>query len=128
MLSTLRMPILYRLIAKETTKKASISLNNLNSEKKTSPAPRGAFRGCALPNDCLCPLRPKLCPPSEDCVPKKLIGSGLPECKSRPETRKIVLLASEFVENQTIFGIKTRIMEIFELKTFFIFLVFTFFV
>ena len=26
------------------------------------PAPRGAFRGHAPPNDCLCPLKRELCP------------------------------------------------------------------
>ena len=46
-------------------------------------SPRGAFRGGA--------------PQSEDCATKKLINSGLLKCKSRPETRKIVLSALEFV-------------------------------
>ena len=36
---------------------------------------------------------------NESCAPKKLIGSGLLECKLRPTTRKIVLIPSEFVEN-----------------------------
>ena len=71
----------------------------------------GAFRGRA-------PRMTACAPPSVDCAPKKLIGSGPPECKSRPETRKIVFIASEFVENRTISGIKTRICEIFELNTF----------
>ena len=81
----------------------------------TGPAPQGTFRGRT-------PLNESCAPRSEDCAPKKLIGSGLPEGKSRPETRKIVLIASEFVENRTIFGTKTRICEIFGLKTFFFFL------
>ena len=33
-------------------------------------------------------------PPSEDCAPKKLTGSGLPECKSRP---KLVFATGIFV-------------------------------
>ena len=39
------------------------------------PAPR---RGIPGP----CPPKQKLCPPSEDCAPKKLTGLGLLECKS----------------------------------------------
>ena len=49
----------------------------------------GAFRGRASPNDCFCA-------PSEDCAPKKLTRSGLLECKSRPKTTKLVLIALEF--------------------------------
>ena len=55
----------------------------------------GAFRSRAPPSDCLCPPKQKLCPLSEDCAPKKLTGSGLLECKSRPKlvfgTRKFVI-------------------------------------
>ena len=72
----------------------------------------GAFRGCAPqmtacapPNDCLCP------PPARTVSPKKLIGSGLPECKSRPETSKIVLIASEFVQNRTSFETKPKFLK-----------------
>ena len=64
------------------------------------PAPRGAFRGRAPPNDCLCPTKRKLCPPSEDCAPKKLTGPGLLECKLGP---KLVFFTRIFV----IFAIKT---------------------
>ena len=53
------------------------------------PAPRGGIPGPCLPNDCLCA-------PSEDCAPKKLTRSGLLECKSRPKTPKLVLIALEF--------------------------------
>ena len=42
------------------------------------PAPRGAFQG--LP-----PQLSACAPPSKDCAPKKLTGSGLLECKSRPK-------------------------------------------
>ena len=55
------------------------------------------YSGPCPPNDCLYLPKQKLCPPSEDCAPKKLIDSGLLECKSRPETHKIVLIALEFV-------------------------------
>ena len=49
------------------------------------PAPRGAFRGRAPPNDCLCPPNENCAPPSEGCAPQKLTGLGLLECKSRPK-------------------------------------------
>ena len=43
----------------------------------------------------LVPPKRKLCPPpSEDCAPKKLTGSGLLECKSRP---KLVFAIAFFV-------------------------------
>ena len=42
------------------------------------PAPRGAYRAVLPPNE-------NYAPPSEDCAPKKLTGSGLLECKSRPK-------------------------------------------
>ena len=73
---------------------------------------------CAPPNE-------SCAPPTEDCAPKKLIGTELPECKTRPETRKIVLIASEFAENRTIFGAKTRICGNFWTEDLFFFLFFT---
>ena len=85
-----------------------------------------ALRGRAPPNDCLCPPK-RSAPLREVSAPNKLIGSGLPECKSRPETCKIVLIASEFVENLTSIGIKTRTCGNFLTEDIF-FLVFTFFV
>ena len=63
----------------------------------SGPAPREAFRGRAPSNDCLCPPNENCAPPSEDCAPKKLTGSGLLECKSRPETPKLVFTARIFV-------------------------------
>ena len=57
----------------------------------------GAFRGCAHPNDCLCPPNENCASPSEDCAPKKLTGSGLLECNSRPATPKLVFSARIFV-------------------------------
>ena len=71
------------------------------------PRRHGGITGPCPPNDCLCPPKRSV-PLSEVFAPKKLMDSGLPECKSRPETCKIVLIASEFVENLTSFGIKTR--------------------
>ena len=80
-------------------------------------APLGGILGPCPPKRLLVPPQTKLCPPSEDCAPKKLMGSGLPECKSRPETLKIVLIASEFVKNRTIFGTKTKFVKVFEQNT-----------
>ena len=81
----------------------------------------GTFRGRAPLNDCLCPLNESCASTSEECAPKKVIGSGLPKCKSRPETCKIVLIASEFVKSQRIFEIKPEFVQTFELKTWFFF-------
>ena len=39
---------------------------------------------------------PGPCPPSEDCATKKLTGSGLLECKSRPKTPELVFTVLEF--------------------------------
>ena len=48
---------------------------------------------------------PGPCPPSEDCVPKKLTGPGLLECKSRPKTPKLVFTALKFVIKNCFFVI-----------------------
>ena len=45
----------------------------------------GAYRGRAPLNDCLFPLNENCALPSDDCAPKKITGSGLLECKSRPK-------------------------------------------
>ena len=42
-------------------------------------------------------------PPSEDCAPKKLTGSVLLECKSSPETPKILLITLKFVSKNCFF-------------------------
>ena len=63
----------------------------------------GAFRCRAPPNE-------NCAPPSEDCAPKKLTGSGLLECKSKPKTPKLVFTARIFVifvEFRKSFGTKT---------------------
>ena len=73
------------------------------------------------------PPKRKLCPPSEDSAPKKLTGSGLLECKSRPETPKLVLIALEFASKNCFFVVFVdahRISCYFGEKTF-LFLVFT---
>ena len=66
-------------------------------ECKSGPAPRGHSPAAPPPNDCLCPPNENCAPPSEDCARKKLTGSGLMECKSRPKTPKLVFTARIFV-------------------------------
>ena len=56
-----------------------------SSEPQPDPAPRGAYRGRAPPNDFLCPPNENCVPPSEDSTRKKLTGLGLLGCKSRPK-------------------------------------------
>ena len=55
----------------------------------SGPAPRGAFRGRA--------------PQIIACAPKKLTGSVLLECKSSPETPKILLIILKFVGKNCFF-------------------------
>ena len=50
-----------------------------------------------------CPPNHCSCPPSEDCAPKKLTGSVLLECKSSPETPKILLITLKFVSKNCFF-------------------------
>ena len=50
-----------------------------------------------------CPPNHCLCLPSEDCAPKKLTGSVLLECKSSPETPKILLITLKFVSKNCFF-------------------------
>ena len=65
----------------------------------------GAYRGCA-------PQMTACAPPSEDCAPKKLTGSGLLECKSRQKLA--------FFVDWTDIGFH----DVFAVKTFFYFLFF----
>ena len=73
----------------------------------SGPAPRGAFRGRASPNENRAPL-------SEDCAPKKVTGSVPLECSSRLETPKILIITPEFVS-------KNRSFADSAVKTFFLF-------
>ena len=51
-----------------------------------------------------CPSQMTACAfPSEDCASKKFTGSGLLECKSRPKTRKLVLIVLEFASKNCFF-------------------------
>ena len=74
----------------------------------SGPAPRGAFRGRASPNENCAPL-------SEDCAPKKVTGSVPQECSSRLETPKILIITPELVN-------KNRSFADSAVKTFFLFL------
>ena len=71
----------------------------------SGPAPRGAFRSRALPNE-------NCEPPSEVCAPKKVTGSVILKRRSRPETPKILLITPEFVSKNCFFAD-------FAIKTFF---------
>ena len=51
-------------------------------------------------------------PPSEDCAPKKLTGSRLLECKSRPKIPKPVFTALEFVSKNCVFVIFVNLRRI----------------
>ena len=87
-----------------------------------------------------CPPNHCLCPPSEDCAPKKLTGSVLLECKSSPETPKILLITLKFVSKNCFFvnfamntdcfcGLTPEIMKLrvyFGTKTFILFYFFAF--
>ena len=74
----------------------------------------------------------ELCPPSEDCAPKKVKSSVPLKCSSRPGTLNILVVTPEFVSKNCFFAdfaIKTlffgstpeieKICVFFELKTFF---------
>ena len=74
----------------------------------SGPAPRGAFRGRASPNENCAPL-------SEDCAPKKVTGLVPLECSSRLETPKILIITPEFVS-------KNRSFADSAVKKFFLFL------
>ena len=68
------------------------------ARRNSGPAPLGgSIPGPWPPNDCLCPPNENCASPSDDCAPKKLTGLGLPECKLRPKTPKVVFTALEFV-------------------------------
>ena len=77
----------------------------------TRPGAKGEHSGAVSPpNDCLCPLQTKIVPPpSEDCAPKKLTGSGLLKCKSRPKTPKLVFTALQFASKNRFFVNSHRI-------------------
>ena len=55
-------------------------------------------------NHCLCPPKQELCLPSGDCAPKKVTGSALQECSSRPETPKILVITPEFMSKNCFFA------------------------
>ena len=71
----------------------------------SGPAPRGAFRGRASPNEKCAPL-------SEDCAPKKVTGSVPLKYSSRLETPKMLIITPEFLS-------KNRSFKNSAVKTFF---------
>ena len=76
---------------------------------------RGAFRGRAPANDCLCPPNENCAPYKRGLCPEEINRLGAPECKSRPKTPKLVFTARIFV----IFVDSHRISLTFATKTFF---------
>ena len=63
----------------------------------SGPAPRGAFRGRASPNE-------NCAPRSEDRAPNKVTGLVPLECSSRLETPKILNITPEFVSKDRSFA------------------------
>ena len=55
-------------------------------------------------NHCLCPPEQELCPPSENCAPKKATGLVPVQFSSRPETPKILIITHEFVSKNRFFA------------------------
>ena len=51
-------------------------------------------------------------PPREDCAPRKLTGSRLLECKSRPKIPKLVFTAPDFVSENCTFVIFVNLRRI----------------
>ena len=83
---------------------ASHDQNVSDLTSSAGPAPRGAFRGCAPPNHCLCPTKWELCPPpSKDCPPTKVTSLMPLKCNSRPETLKMLIITLEFVSKNCFF-------------------------
>ena len=80
------------------------------------PGATGAHSGPCPPQMTVCAPPNKNCAPSpsEDCALKKLTGSGLLECKSRPDTPKLVFTARIFV----ILWTHTGFHKNFGMKTF----------
>ena len=73
-----------------------VSSTEVNFSYRSGPAPRGGIPGPCPPNHCLCP-------PREDCAPKKLTGPVLLECNSRSEALKILVITPEVVSNNCFF-------------------------
>ena len=112
-------------------RKLGLRFPSLAGQIRPGPAPRGRISGPCPPNNCLCSPNENCAPSSEDCAPKKLTGSVLLECKSRPETPNTLIIALEFVSKNCFFfsfcGLTAEFMKLrvyYGTKTFF-FLVFT---
>ena len=96
-------------------------------ESEAGPAPRGSIPGPCPPNHCLCSAKREMCPPSEDCAPKKVTSSVPMECSSRPQNPKILVITSEFVSKNCFFRIFRNedifflvfILEFVEIPTYF---------
>ena len=60
---------------------------------QTSPGATGGHSVAVPPQMTACAPQTKIVPPQGVCAPKKLTGSELLECKSRPKTPKLVFTA-----------------------------------
>ena len=88
---------------KRYVKKLGLFLSYISSSRPGATA--GHSGAVPPPNDCLCPPNENCSPPSKDCAPKKLPVSVLRECKSRPETPNILVIALEFVSKNCCFAV-----------------------
>ena len=80
-----------------------IKLNALFLHARQTRRHGKAFRGHA-PRITACPPQTRIVlPPSEDCAPKKLTGSVLVVCSSRPETPKRLGRTPKFVSKNCFF-------------------------
>ena len=79
------------------------------AKSQLDPAPRGGIRG-RVPQMTACAPQTKIVPPpSEDCAPKKLTGSGLLECKS---WAKLFFFCGLTPDYMTFLGWRPFILEI----------------
>ena len=86
---------------------------------QSNPAPRGAYRGRAPPNDCLCPPKRKLCPPKRGLCPEEINRSGLLDCKSRPKLVFFLEITCVRPEKLLEFAISGEKFLAISVKTFF---------
>ena len=61
------------------------------------PAPRGAYRGRAPPNGCLCPLKRKLCPPKRGLCREEINRLGATGVQIEAQTGVFCGLTSDFM-------------------------------
>ena len=85
------------MLGKEQNKELSVQARRYEGGGHSGVVPP-QMTACAPPNE-------NCAPPSKDCAPKQLTDSGLLDCKSRPNSPKLVFTALEFVSKNCFFGI-----------------------